>query len=220
VPSIAERFAESDPNDNVQLYSNPTLKPERSTLFDAGIRQRFGENFYADVTAYWNEYDDLIEITQVDPLQLSLQFRNFPHARVRGVETEIKTRGWANRLGLEAALSWLDSESLADDQASGSKKGEALPYRPRFTAFVAPSLSLGPVTLEANYRYASRYEQVTFYPRDERVPQKVLDLRLLYRWHGLNMQFAVKNAINYNYAPVERSLGEIRNFSFTVYGEL
>jgi iron complex outermembrane receptor protein len=218
-PSIAERFAVSQPGDNVQLHSNPDLKPERSNLFDFGIRQRLGDHLSADVTAFWNEFYDLIEIVQISDLQLELQFRNCPRARVQGLETEIKARGWANRLSLEAALSWMDSRSLADDRLCDLKKNQPLPYRPRFSAFISPSLTIGPATLEADYRYASRYEHVSFYPRDERVPQKALDLRLLYRWQQLTLQLSVKNAVNYNYAPVERALGEIRNFSLSLYGE-
>jgi iron complex outermembrane receptor protein len=218
VPSIAERFSQTPPGTNVRIVSNPNLQPERSTLFDAGIRQRLGENISADVTAFWNKYDYLIELTQLRG-QLGGQFRNYPPARIRGLEAEIKARGWKNRLGLEASLSWMDSENLSDDEASGLKKGQSLPYRPRFTAFISPSLSFGPATLEADYRYASRYETVTFYPFDERVPQKVLDVRLLYRWRQLTMQLAAKNAINYNYTPVERVLGEVRNFAFSISGE-
>jgi iron complex outermembrane receptor protein len=218
-PSIAERFAESRPDDNVQLHSNPHLKPERSTLFDVGIRQRIGDHLSADVTAFWNEFYDLIEIASVSELQLEFQFRNCPRARVRGIETEIQARGWHNRLGVEAALSWMESESLTSDQACGLEAGQSLPYRPRFTGFVSPWISFGPATVQADYRYVSRYENVSFFPRDERVSQKALDLRLLYRWRQLTMQFQVKNAANYNYTPVERALGDIRNFSFAVSGE-
>jgi iron complex outermembrane receptor protein len=218
VPSIAERFSQTPPGTNVRIVSNPDLQPERSTLFDAGLRQRLGENLSAEITAFWNKYDYLIELTQLRG-QLGGQFRNYPPARIRGLEAEIKARGWKNRLGVEAALTWMDSENLSDDDASGFRKGQALPYRPRFTAFVSPSLSFGPATLEADYRYMSRYETVTFFPFDERVPQKILNLRLLYRLGQLSMQLAVKNAINYNYTPVERVLGEVRNFAFAISGE-
>jgi iron complex outermembrane receptor protein len=219
VPSIAERFSQTtDPGANFKLISNPNLKTERSTLFDAGIRQRIGENLSAEITAFWNEYDKLIEFISFRD-GLGGQFRNYPLSRVRGVETEIKMRGWKNRLGLETALCWMDSKVLSNDEASGLIRGQALPYRPRFTAFVSPSLSIGPATLEANYRYVARYEKVSFFPLEERGPQKIWDLRLLYRWRHLTLQMGVKNAVNYNYLVVERVLGEIRNFYFSINGE-
>jgi iron complex outermembrane receptor protein len=215
VPSLAERFTEFESKNGISLKSNPYLQPERSTLFDAGIRQRVGENLSAEVTAFWNRYDDLIELDQ--RLVTVLRFLNYPRVRIRGIETEIKGRWWANRLGLEAALTWMEAISLSDDPASGLRKNQALPYRPKFTAFVSPSFSLGPITLEADYRYVSRYDKTLEFPQE--VPQKVWDARLHYRRNQLGLQLGVKNAVNYNYASVERILGEIRNFYFSIHGE-
>jgi iron complex outermembrane receptor protein len=217
-PSIAERFTETPTGTNVRFNSNPDLKPERSTLFDVGIRQRLGENLSMELTGFWNKYDNLIELIPSRDV-LGGQFRNYSPVRIRGVETEIKGRWWKNRLGLEAALSWMESKNLADNDQTGQRRGKPLPYRPRFTAFVSPSLTLGPATLEMDYRYVSRYETVSFYPVEERVPQEVVDVRLLYRWKQLTFQLNVKNAVNYNYTVVERVLSEIRNFSLALYGE-
>ncbi|MDZ7290710.1 MAG: TonB-dependent receptor [candidate division KSB1 bacterium] len=214
-PSIAERFTTFRSKSGFELLSNPYLQPERSTLIDVGVRQSINESFSAEVTAFWNQYNDLIELDQKKAPEL--RFLNYARTRMRGIETELKGRWWANRLGLQASMSWMEAQSLSDDIQSGLKKNQMLPYRPRFTAFVSPSLSLGPATLEADYRYVSRYEKTLSFPQE--VPQKVWDLRLLYRWRQLTMQLGVKNAINYNYAPVERILGEIRNFSFSIYGD-
>lgn len=214
-PSIAERFAEFKSRGGFELKSNPDLQPERSTLFDVGLRQRLGEAVSAEVTVFQNQYDHLIELdTKRIP---TLQFLNYPRTRMRGIETEFKGRWWGNRLGLETALSWMEAKSLADDPATGLKKNQILPYRPKFTAFVSPSFSLGPATLEADYHYVGRYDKTLKFP--EEVPQKTWDVRLHYRWQPLAFQVGVKNAVNYNYAPVERNLGEIRSFYFSVNGE-
>jgi len=214
-PSIAERFSRFRSRGGFELKSNPDLQPERSTLFDVGLRQRLGENVSAEVTAFWNQYDNLIELdTKNIPV---LRFLNYPRTRMRGIETQFKGRWWGNRLGLETAMSWMEAQSLSDDPASGLKKNQMLPYRPKFTAFVSPSFSLGPATLEADYRYVSRYDKTLQFP--EEVPLKNWDVRLHYRWRQLGLQLGVKNAVNYNYAPVERNIGEIRNFYFSVNGE-
>jgi outer membrane receptor protein involved in Fe transport len=174
-----------------------------------------GENVSAEVTAFWNQYDNLIELdTKNIPV---LRFLNYPRARMRGIETQFKGRWWGNHLGLETAMSWMEAQSLSDDPASGLKKNQLLPYRPKFTAFVSPSFSLGSATLEADYRYVSRYDKTLQFP--EEVPLKNWDIRLHYRWRQLGLQFGVKNAVNYNYAPIERNIGEIRNFYFAVNGE-
>ena len=214
-PSIAERYTTFRSRGGFSLLSSPNLQPERSTLFDLGLRQRFGENVSAELTGFWNRYEQLIELDQKNIPEL--RFLNYPLIDMRGVETEIRGRWWRNHLGLDASLSWMEARSLSDDKVSGLKKNQNLPYRPRFTAFISPSLSLGAITLEADYRYASRYSKTLSFP--EEVPQKVLDVRLHYRRRELALQLGVKNAVNYNYAPVERLLGEIRNFYFTVNGE-
>ena len=216
-PSIAERFTRVEDAD-FDLLGNPYLKPERSTLFDIGVRQRLGENVSLEVTAFSNKYDELIELVPI-PDKLGGEFLNYPPVRIRGLEMEGKGRWWKNRLGLEAALSWMEARSLDDNERIKLTKNGPLPYRPKFTAFVSPSLTLGAATLELDYRYAARYDMVSFFVVEERVPQEVVDVRLLYRWRQLTFQLNVKNAINYNYTVVERILSEIRNFSFSIYGE-
>jgi iron complex outermembrane receptor protein len=214
-PSIAERFSQFRSRGGFELISSPNLQPERSTLLDVGLRQRLGENISAEVTAFWNQYDNLIELdTKKIPV---LRFINYQRARMRGIETEFKSRWWGNRLGLEAALSWMEALSLSDDPASGLKKNQFLPYRPKFTAFVSPSFSLGPMTLEADYRYVSLYDKTLEFPQE--VPQITWDVRLHYRLRPLALQLGAKNAANYNYAPFERILGEIRSYYFSINGE-
>ena len=218
VPSIAERFTQTPASANFRFAGNPHLKPERSTLFDVGIRQRLGENFSVEITAFSNKYDNLIEIIPSRGV-FGGQLENYPPVRIRGLETELRGRWWKNRLGLEAALSWMEARSLRDDERTGLKKDGPLPYRPKFTAFVSPSLTIGPATLEMDYRYAGRYQAVSLFPLEERVPQEVVDIRLLYRWKQFTVQLNVKNAINYNYTVVERVLSEIRNFTVSIYGD-
>ncbi len=217
-PSIAERFTATPSSASFRFNGNPNLQPERSTLFDIGIRQRLGENFSAEATFFANKYDNLIELIPLSG-QFGGQLQNYPPVRIHGLETEIKSRWWKNRVGLDAALSWMRSRSLEDEEIIGLKKDEDLPYRPRFTAFISPSLTIGPATIELDYRYASRYKTVALFPLEERVPQEVVDARLIYRWEKFSFQFSVKNAVNYNYVVAERVLSEIRNFSFSVYGD-
>ncbi|MFQ5632072.1 MAG: TonB-dependent receptor plug domain-containing protein, partial [bacterium] len=219
-PTIAERFSVTDPDDNVQLVNNPTLLPERSTLFDIGIRQHIGNFFSAEVTAFTNTYTDLIELAQISDLTIELQFRNCLRARIEGIETEARLQFWRNRLGVQVNATWMESRSLEADRLCNLDEDAALPYRPKFSAYFSPYVKFGSLTLEAEYRYMSRFESVSFFPRDERVPLKLLDLRARYRWKRYTLLFQVKNAVNYNYTVVEQNLGELRNFSLAISGEL
>lgn len=218
-PSIAERFSASEPDDNFQLASNPGLRPERSTLFDLGIRQRFGENFSAEVTAFSNEYTDEISLIQTDPGSLSFQLRNCAKSRVQGIESEVRFSLWHNRLSLLANGTWMDARSLEDDPDCHIEKDDPLPYRPRFMGMISPSLRLGPFALEGDYRHASRAEAVAYFSNYERVPMKVVNLRARYQWQRLSFLLQVKNAGNYNYTIVEQNLEEIRNVTFSISGE-
>ncbi len=218
-PSIAERFSVTEPDDNVQLRSNPELEPERSTLLDLGIRQTFGNNISAEISVFSNDYFDAIELLQVNPRGLEFQLRNFPRTRIQGLESEIKFSLWHDRLGVLANATWMDSHYLKAEPASRIAKDDPLPYRPRFISLFSPSLRLGPVTLEGDFRYITRAESVSFFPNYERVPQKIFNFRARYGWQNYSVQLQVKNAANYNYTIVEQNLEEIRNFSLAISGE-
>ncbi len=216
-PSIAERFSVADAN--VKLRSNPELEPERSTLLDVGVRQTFGKNISAELSAFSNDYFDAIELFQIDPSPPEFQLRNFPRTRIQGIESEIKFSLWHDRLGLLANATWMDSRYLKAEPTSRIAKDDPLPYRPRFMGLFSPSLRLGAVTLEGDFRYATRAEAVSFFTNYERVPQKLFNLRARYQWQNFRVQLQVKNLANYNYTIVEQNLEEIRNFSLSLSGE-
>jgi len=94
-----------------------------------------------------------------------------------------------------------------------------LTYRPKVIAFFNPSIHLGAWEFHADYRYASRIEAVKLFQYDERVPQKVWNFRLIYHLNKIDLQFAINNALDYYYTQIERTLGEIRNFTFGITGE-
>lgn len=205
--TVVERFISAGSKD-FRALPNPDLEPERSILVDAGIRQNIGEDLFFGLTLFQSTFKNLIEPTLAS--DLTAQFLNYPKARIRGVEAEIRTQLW-NWLNLNASATWMDPVQLENDQS--------LLYRPRIIAYIAPSVKLGPVWLEADFRYQGRLLNVAVYPLDERVPTKVWDARIIYPVKKLNFQFTVRNALNYNYTISERVLGEIRNFSFSVSGD-
>lgn len=200
-PTIAERFVHFE--FGFHVIANPDLKPEQSISYDLGLRQQFGDRAYAEVTAFSTSYRELIDPTP--DATFTVQFLNFPRARIQGIETAGAITFLSNHLRVEATATWMDPRDLTLDAP--------LQYRPRFIAFVTPSLSWGAWTLEADYRFASRLEVVRVYPGDQRVVQKQLDARFLYRLNRLTAQVAVRNVLNYNYAQIERNMNEVRNFA-------
>ncbi len=208
--TVVERFITAGSKD-FKALPNPDLEPERSILFDIGVRQTIDERVYLEATYFFNRYANLIEPTLLAS-QLAAQFVNYPVAYIQGIETELRTRFWQDRITLQASATWMDPR---DKQSGGP-----LLYRPRFIASISPNLQLGRFTAGADYRYVGRVEKVAVYPLDERVPAKIWDVRLGWRLQNWDFQFIVRNALNYNYTTSERVLGEIRSFMFAISGEM
>ncbi|MBN1997668.1 TonB-dependent receptor [candidate division KSB1 bacterium] len=207
--TVVERFISAGSKD-FKALPNPTLKPERSALFDLGVRQNIGERAFAEVTAFSADYENLIE--PVLNIDLTAQFINFSRARIQGVETMFRWDVIPQYFRLLTTATWMDPRDI--------DRKEPLLYRPRFIGYFSPSLSFGAFSLEADYRYMSRLEKVAVFPLDERVPTKVWDIRLMYKWKNYKLQFDIRNALNYNYTVSERVLGEIRNYALTLSGDI
>lgn len=205
--TVVERFLEAGSSD-FRWKANPGLTPERSVLFDVGVRQNIGENLYVEATWFYNTFFHLIEPTLFN--DLTAQFVNYPKARIDGIETDFRWRLWRDRIHLNASATWMDPREI--------ESGLPLMYRPRFIAYISPSFWTGPLGFEIDFRYSGRQGKVAVYPLDERVATKLFDARLIYQWSVLNIQFIVRNALNYNYTVSERVLGEIRNFAVAVSG--
>ncbi len=104
---------------NYEVRPNPDLKPETSHGFEAGWRYA-GERVHATVSAYRNDYRDLIESRAnlgVDPATGALVFQsiNRDRARIEGVELEVEwdLAGLAESLEgfrLQGALATADGE--------------------------------------------------------------------------------------------------------------
>ena len=74
----------------IAFTDNPSLKPERSRSFDAGIDQPFADGrVLVQATSFHNTYDDLI--VAVGPFDGSSRYRtdNISNARAQGLELGI-----------------------------------------------------------------------------------------------------------------------------------
>jgi len=125
----------------IAFTDNPSLKPERSRSFEAGVDQTLlrGRGL-VEATAFFNNYDDLIVAT--GSFRGSSRFRtdNISNARSRGLEIAGTARG---RLGslrgaglqLRVAYTLLDTEILAVDQSNTAPPpftvGDRLLRRPK-----------------------------------------------------------------------------------------
>ncbi|HEY7573800.1 MAG TPA: TonB-dependent receptor, partial [Thermoanaerobaculia bacterium] len=88
------------------FIGNPDLKPERSVSWELGAERYVGSAGRAQLSLFWNEYDDLIVYDFAAARNL-----NVGNARARGVEV-----GWSQPLvswlSIEATYTYLNTENL------------------------------------------------------------------------------------------------------------
>jgi hemoglobin/transferrin/lactoferrin receptor protein len=114
---------------NYEVRPNPALKPETSRGLEAGWRFS-GERMHASVSAYRNDYRDLIESRAnlgIDPSSGALVFQsvNRDRARIEGIEAELDwdLAGLNARLegfSLNAALAMADGDDSRRQQPLNS----------------------------------------------------------------------------------------------------
>jgi len=215
--TIAERYLDFETK-SVVVEANPDLRAETSWSYDIGWRQYITKNWFFEIGAFRNDFTDLIEIDLrqseiqfAKDIKVAVRFKNLMEARIQGLEFTSSGHWWNDRIRLQATTTIIDHEDLAT--------GEPLTYRPNVIAYVNPSLRLGAWEFHADYRYASRIEKVKLFHYDDRVPQKVWNFRLIYHLRNIDFQFAINNALDYYYTQIERTMGEIRNFTFGITGE-
>ena len=131
---------------DIAFTDNPALKPERTVSFDAGFEQRFFRNRAGiEATYFYNRYYDLIVSLGGSLTHLSNYMSdNLSNARAQGAEFSVRARP-APFLSVNASYTWLDSEILSLDGASGVAPayftpGQPLLRRPRHSAAFDASL--------------------------------------------------------------------------------
>jgi outer membrane receptor protein involved in Fe transport len=198
--TVFEKYIRADYS-GFNVIPNPGLRSEHSWFGEAGFRQEIGGGTHVEFSAYQTDFWDMIE--PVININGTIQFQNYVRARIRGIEGTVESWVWNRRLGFRATASLMNPLDI--------RRVRVLPYRPKFFADVTGFFNIGPVSFQAEYRYAARVETVMLNPLDPRVPVKLLFLRAETKWRMATLQFAVNNALNYHYAQIERRMGEVRN---------
>lgn len=124
---------------DLAFTNNPSLKPEKSISFDAGVEQRFlNDRAVFDVTYFYNRYEDQIVVLGGSLQNLStFTSDNIANSRAQGVETSLRLRPLRS-LEVSAQYTWLDSQILALNGASSVEApfevGQPFLRRPRESA--------------------------------------------------------------------------------------
>jgi outer membrane cobalamin receptor len=132
---------------DIGFTNNPGLRPERSRSIDVGIAQAFASGrAEVDVTAFFNDYDDLIIAVGTAFTGLSAwSTDNIANARARGVEL---SGAWRPSvvLGVTTTYTFLSTEIREVDGSSTAPPpysvGDRLPRRPRHQGTIDVNWSL------------------------------------------------------------------------------
>ena len=202
-PSMSERFSDSIYS-GLRIIPNPDLQAESAWAHEFGFNYNPNSFIYLDVAAFLNDYWDLIE-PEPNENQV-VQFINVTRARIIGIETTLKMQP-SPLMALDIGYTYMDPRDL---QTRGT-----LAYRPRHLLTTGLTVMMGKVNLGADFRYISKLDVVKVYPQDDRVAQKVLNLRGMYTFGGYSLTLSVNNALNHNHTQMERTLEPLRHYVLT-----
>jgi vitamin B12 transporter len=119
----------------IAFTDNPSLEPERSRSLDVGLSHVVAPGLTAEVTGFFNRYDDMI-VAVGGSLTGASRYRtdNISNARARGLELNLAWRG-PDGLSARGGYTFLDTEILAVDRAAAAPSpfnvGDPLLRRPR-----------------------------------------------------------------------------------------
>jgi outer membrane cobalamin receptor len=141
------------------------------------------------------------------------QFMNLGRARIRGIELKCKATLLGGLIDTQIGATLLDPINL-DTQ-------KTLSYRAKTNIVWGTSLHYKKWTLGMDYRYASRVEEIIHVlgsEFDERVPTRVMDVRLITDIGNISIGLEGKNILNYHYTLRQRFLEPIRHYVMTLRG--
>ena len=172
-PTLSERFVR-----DAGLFvgnPNPALDKESMTGYEVGFFKNFNDKVSLDVAAYLNDYKDLIESRNINPVPphfpIIFMYENLAKARIWGIETSLNVRP-SDIFNFSIGYAYMNAKDKTDREASlaGDQNPDPdwLQYRPEHTASVnATWKATDRLTLNTTGRYVSKYKAVSTYPNPE-----------------------------------------------------
>lgn len=210
--TIVERFLEVQVQ-NFTVRPNPELEPERCWTYEVGGRLYPAADWVLDWSLFRSDYRQLIE-AHLDLIRGFIQFRNFPRARIQGIELSSELSRQFRILAFHWTAAW--RFSLTAIHHEELEFHDPLPYRPKQLANCQWLLRAGALEAQLDFRYASRLDRVKVYPIADRVPMKFWDAHVGIALGDARLQLACRNLTNYNYGAMESNLDPPRRFELTL----
>jgi iron complex outermembrane receptor protein len=211
-PTIAERFVRDA---GIFLGNpNPALNKETMTGYEIGVYKQFGDKVSLDVSAYLNDYKDLIESRNINPMGFPIVFlyENIAEARIWGIETSLNIRPnpqWNFSLG----YAYMNAKDKTGDAASLAGNlnpdPEWLAYRPEHTGSISGTWKpVSKLAVNLTGRYVGKYKAVSSYPNPEgeNYPGDFIVFNSGVKYlatNNIGLNFLVRNIGNVQYEEAE-----------------
>ena len=114
-------------------FGNPNLKVEKTIAYEAGITQQLGQNTRLDITAYYKDVKDLVQVASISSFPNSFNsFRNQDFGTIKGVDFSLKMRRTKHvAANLDYSLSY----------ATGTGSVETTHYKIAWTSSEVPKMT-------------------------------------------------------------------------------
>ena len=207
-PSIAEIYTDATFS-AIPIIPNTGLVAERSISAEVALDHRPTPWSVVNAAAFWSRYQDLVE-ARPDATGV-VQFRNVAKGRIAGVEASLSAA--IDPVRLEGNYTFISAiENLPEGDLP-------LPYRSRHIGTAGIQTTFGRLTLGGRFRFRSRILRASgLLPEGNRdlIPVYLLDVSASYAFGEVQVVLKAHNALEYNYAVVERNLGSPRRFSLGI----
>lgn len=215
-PSIAELYFKKELFGGFDFIFNPDLKPEEMVSLEFGFRKQYDKRFTLDISAYINEYDNLIQYVNVGGgIYGPFQVQNIAKAQIRGLEFLIDYSSSFSLLKEPIGYAFGYNFSLIDAKdLSKNRKDEFLPYKPRYIMNFSADVSYFDFNFNVTGKYVSKIEEDLFYKLEEPDEYFLMDLKLSKKlFKSTTIFIAANNILNTSYQELERTQAPNRNFN-------
>lgn len=233
-PTIAEQFIFTNAG-GLNIFPNPSLKSETGWSSEIGVKQGFkisNWNGYVDVSAFWSEYQGMMEFQSVPLGFFAFQSLNIGDTRIIGTEISINGFGKIGNVTtyLLAGYTYIDPiYTNTEIDAQSSSETNILKYRNKHSLKFDLEFRYKNFILGTGYIYNSNVEAIdralqlplfgiAQYREENDNGYGNMDFRLAYTFtKKLKLSFISKNALNNEYMVRPGTLEAPR--SFTLRGD-
>ena len=215
-PSIAELYFKKELFGGFDFVFNPNLRPEEMVSLELGFRKQYEKRFTFDISAYINEYNNLIQYVNIGTgINGPFQVQNIAKSQIKGFEVFLDYNSHFNMFnkqfgyGFNVSYSFVDARDL-----SVNRTDNYLPYKPKHNLSFSADINYLGFSYDISGKYLSKVDKDLFYKFEEPKAYFILDMKLSKQiLKNTSIFVAVNNMLNESYQELERTQAPNRNYN-------